>query len=417
MTRPLPPALLADATSYGTLAAVRDLGARGVPVILAYDEAVAPARWSRHVQSVVRCPSTKDAKHFLGWLNAFGASNPGCVLCLTSDDVAFLAAAHLDTPASPYRVFCPSLDGLLELLDKSRLAAAAKRAGLRSPATWSPANEDELHRLIPELPLPIVIKPRTHILSHVPGKPVLIRRREDVLAAWRQTRDASTDQARATRIAGIEIPILQACHAVSERVYTVDGFVDGDGKLVAATACVKCLQLPRRSGVGICFESALLDPDVLAGLERLCRDTGFRGVFDAEFLIDSDDLLLIDLNPRFYNHMAFEVERNLPLPWMSYLAAIGDHEGVRNAVAGLDAERAASGRIYVHRFLTASLLASQRATGRMSAAEVSGWRRWSGRGGDVTNPAFVPGDPMPAGAELAYWLRHPRSFLYRAALR
>ena len=417
MSRSLPPALLADATWYGTLAAVRDLGARGVPLILAYDEAVAPARWSRHAGTVVRCPSTKDAERFLGWLHAFGASHPGCVLCLTSDDVAFLAAAHHATPESPFRIFCSSLDGLLELLDKSRLAAAARRAGLKSPATWSPTDEDELDLIAAEVPLPIVVKPRTHVLSHLPGKPVLVNRRDQLPEAWRRTRDASADQAKATGIPGIELPILQAYHPVSERVYTVDGFVDGDGTIVAATACVKCLQLPRRSGVGICFESAALDPDVLAGLQRLCRQTGFRGVFDAEFLIEGEDRLLIDLNPRFYNHMAFEIERNLPLPWMSYLAAIGDERGLRHAVAGLDAERAAAGRIYVHRFLTAVLLASQRATDRMSHAEVTGWRRWIADAGGVTNPAYVPGDPLPACAELAYWLRHPRSFLHKAATR
>jgi D-aspartate ligase len=411
----MPPALLADATSYGTLAAVRDLGARGVPVILACDDALAPARWSRHAQRVVRCPSTKDAERFLHWLNEFGTSQPGCVLCLTSDDIAFLAAARLATPASPFRIFCPSLDGLLELLDKSRLAAAARQAGLKSPATWSPADEDELARLAPEVPLPIVVKPRTHVLSHLLGKPVLVHRREELMHAWRQTRDASAHQASATGIPGIELPILQAYRAVSERIYTVDGFVDGEGAIIAAMACVKCLQLPRRSGVGICFETAALDPGVLAGLQRLCRAIGFRGVFDAEFLIEGEDLLLIDMNPRFYNHVAFEVDRNLPLPWMSYLAAIGDDSGARNVVAGLDAERAADGRIYLHRFLMAALLASQRATGRMSRAEVSGWRRWVAQGDGVTNPAYVPGDPLPALAELAYWLRHPRSFLYKAA--
>jgi D-aspartate ligase len=416
MSRSTPPALLVDATWYGTLAAVRDLGRRGVPVILAYDDAAAPARWSRHARSVVRCPSTKDPEQFLGWLHDFGARHPGCVLCPTSDDVAFLAAAHRDTLAPAFRLFGPSLAGLLELLDKSRLSAAAKRAGLGSPATWSPANEAELERLAHELPLPVVLKARGHFLSHQLGKPVVIHRREELLTAWRQMRDASTDQATVTGIPGIELPIVQAYHAVSERIYMLDGFVDADGTILAAAAAVKCLQMPRRSGPGICFESAALDPALLAGLQRLGQETGFRGVFDAEFLVEGDERLLIDFNPRFYNHMAFEIERNLPLPWMSYLAAIGDQRGVRNAAAELEAERAADGRIYVHRFLTGVLLASQRATGRMSPAEVAGWRRWIARSSDVTNPAYVPGDPLPACAELAYWLRHPRSFLYKAAL-
>lgn len=417
MTSTLPPALLADATWYGTLAAVRDLGARGVPVIVAYDEATAPARWSRHARSVVPCPSTKDAERFLTWLREFGSSQPGCVLCLTSDDVAFLAAAHLDSPAAPFRLYAPPVDALIEMLDKCRLARAAQRAGLRSPATWSPADEDELHQLASELPFPVVVKPRTHILSQLLGKPVLIDSRAGLLNLWRATRDASAHQAKVTGITHIELPILQAYHAVSERVYTVDGFVDGSGSIIAAAACVKCLQLPRRSGPGICFESAALDGGILAGLERLFRDTGFRGVFDAEFLIEGEDKLLIDLNPRFYNHMAFEVERGLPLPWMSYLAAIGDERALHQAAAALDPERAAGNRIYVHRFLTTALLASQRASGRMTRAEVRGWRRWIAQGDGITNPAYTPHDPRPACAEIPYWVRHPRSFLRKAAAR
>jgi hypothetical protein len=53
----------------------------------------------------------------------------------------------------------------------------------------------------------------------------------------------------------------------------------------------------------------------------------------------------------------------------------------------------------------------------MTPAEVAEWRRWIARGGGVTNPAYTPGDPLPACAELAFWLRHPRNFLYRAARR
>ena len=39
-----PPVLRADALRWGTLAAVRDLGRRGIPVTVASDSAVAPAR-------------------------------------------------------------------------------------------------------------------------------------------------------------------------------------------------------------------------------------------------------------------------------------------------------------------------------------------------------------------------------------
>ncbi len=201
---------------------------------------------------------------------------------------------------------------------------------------------------------------------------------------------------------------------MSERIYTVDGFVDASGTIVGAAACVKCLQLPRRSGPGVLFESSELDPAVLAGLQRLCRDTGYAGVFDAEFLIEGEDKLLIDFNPRFYNHMAFEVDRDLPLPWLAYLAALGDEDALREAVRSLGNGTRTWEQVYVHRFPAGVMLAAQGMTGRMTRSELSRNRRWMVRSRDLTDPAYARGDPLPACADVVQWLRHPRSFLRKA---
>jgi D-aspartate ligase len=388
-----------------------------VPVTVAYDKVAAPARWSRHAASVVRCPPSKDATRFLEWLHEFGEERPGCVFCPTSDDVALLVASHLDSLASRFRLFSPTWDALLGMLDKGRLAAGAVRAGLKVPATWSPGDESELQGVLANLPLPLLMKPRTQALSRMPGKTRIIYRSEQILPTWRSIRSANVHQSAITGIPNIDLPVLQAYHAVSERVYTVDGFVDAAGHIIAAGACLKVLQLPRRSGIGVCFESAPLDGELLAGLERLCQGCGYRGVFDAEFLISGHEKLLIDVNPRFYNHMAFELDRSLPLAWLAYLAAAGDEQALSRAAGMLPSAGASSGRIYVHRFPTVVQLAAQRLTGRMTADEVRRWWRWIAGGDAVTDPAYAHGDPLPAVADVAQWLRHPRSFLRKAAAR
>jgi D-aspartate ligase len=410
-----PPVLLADATWAGTLAAVRDLGSRGVPVIVAYDKVTAPARWSRYATSVVRCPPSKDAARFLEWLHEFGEQRPGCVCCPTSDDVALLVASHLDSLAERFRLFSASRSALLRMLDKGDLTAGATRAGLKAPATWSPRDESELERLVGDLPLPLLMKPRTQALSRMPGKIRIVYRREEIAPTWRSIRSANVHQPAITGIPDIDLPVLQAYHAVSEQVYTVDGFVDSTGRIIAAGACMKVLQLPRRSGPGLCFEPAPLDGELLAGLERLCQACGYRGVFDAEFLISGDDKLLIDVNPRFYNHMAFELDRSVPLAWLAYLAATGDEGALRDAATAVPSNNAPPDRIYVHRFPTLVQLAAQRLTGKMTRAEVRRWRRWMAEARGVTDPAYGYGDPLPAFADAAQWLRHPRSFLRKAA--
>ncbi len=337
------------------------------------------------------------------------------MFCPTSDDVALLVATHLDALGARFRLFSPTRNALLRMLDKGHLAAGATRAGLKTPATWSPRDEVELRHLQGELPLPLLMKPRTQALSRMPGKTRIIHRREEIVPTWRSIRRANAHQPAITGIPDIDLPVLQAYHTVSERVYTVDGFADSTGRVVAAAACMKVLQLPRRSGPGLCFESAPLEDELLAGLERLCQACGYRGVFDAEFLISGDDKLLIDVNPRFYNHMAFELDRRLPLGWLAYLAAATDEGMLRHAVCTLPDSGACSGRIYMHHFPTLVQLATQRLTGRMSREEVRRWRGWIARGEGVTDPAYTHDDLLPALADVAQWLRHPRSFLHKAA--
>jgi predicted ATP-grasp superfamily ATP-dependent carboligase len=416
---PLAPALLCDATWYGTLAAARDLGSRGVPVTLASDALIAPARWSRHVSRTVRCPSTRQPERLLAWLLEFGEREPGHVLYPTSDDLALIIAAHREVLAPRFRLFTPAADVLARLLDKARLPAEARAAGLDVPETRWARDEGDVERAAREMRFPLLLKPRAQVMLTFRGrsrKGMRVDRPADLLPRWREMRrELAFHPMVASRIPEVGLPIIQEAHPVLERIYTVDGFVDETGDLYAALACTKILQRPRRSGPGVCFEEAALAPGIAEALRRLCRATGFRGVFDAEFVIDGERRLLIDLNPRFYNHMAFEVERGLPLPWLAYLAALGEREALRQAVAAAAAPRPWR-RAYVHRLYVAQMLAAQAATRAMEPAARRALREWiASHAGYVVDPASAPGDRLPALADvalhLAAFLRHPRAYL------
>ena len=123
------PVLLGDATWWGTLAAARDLGSRGVAVTLASDVGIAPARWSRYVARTIRCPGNGDPAWVLEWLQDFGRQSPGYVLYPTSDEIAWLVAAHRDALSPHYRLYAPPIEALTCLLDKHRLGQAAGNHG------------------------------------------------------------------------------------------------------------------------------------------------------------------------------------------------------------------------------------------------------------------------------------------------
>ena len=410
------PALLADATWYGTLAAARDLGAHGVPVTLASDTRVAPARWSRFVATSVACPSTKRAPEFVEWLLRFGRTRPRHVLCATSDDSAWLIAQRAEELSRSFELYSSPIGTVECLLDKVRLAEAARAAGLQVPEMHAPQDVPDLIRCGRALGFPLYMKPRLQVLGSGLGKGVRIEEESELVATWRALqRTARFDPLVLERVPQAALPVLQASVDRPERIYTVDGFVDESGELYASLACVMLLQRPRGSGSGIVFAEAEVDPAIDDGLRRLFRATGFRGVFDAEFLERSGERLLIDMNPRFYNHMAFEVERGLHLPWLAYLAARGEREALRAEVRA--ANEARVGRLaYVHRMPTALMLWAQSLTGAMPAAERGNLRALlTPEGGRSIDPARHANDPGPAFCELALEvrsaLRHPRAYL------
>ena len=113
--------------------------------------------------------------------------------------------------------------------------------------------------------------------------------------------------------------------------------------------------------------------------------------------------------------MAFENERGLHLPWLTYLAATGDYGTLKVEIA--KSKSASMSRCaYVHPLRTNLLLRVQTLAGKMSAEDEDHWRRRIGEYGDsVTNPVRTMDDRAPALAEMAAEIcsavRHPRSYL------
>ena len=187
--------------------------------------------------------------------------------------------------------------------------------------------------------------------------------------------------------------------------------------------CVKRVQRPRGSGPGLVFEDAPVPASIAGALARFLHSVGFRGPFDAEFIEDGNRRLLVDLNPRFYNHMAFESERGLPLAWLSYVLARGDEVGLRAAIAAVATPTGPAGKdrpsMYVHRQPLRAMRLLQGMLGRLSQEERQQWDRWIDLAGAV-DPVRADDDPGPARAalllEIRRVLRHPRSW-WRALTR
>jgi hypothetical protein len=139
-------------------------------------------------------------------------------------------------------------------------------------------------------------------------------------------------------------------------------------------------------------------------------------VFEAEFINADKDPLLIDFNPRFYNQMAFDVARGLPLPLLAYHAACGRHELLERMLEELSSPDEQQGRVYVDWISFRLLLMAQGLSGAITADERKGWTDWFAEHRErCVYATFDPHDRAPfwvaAVQHIARSARHPRHFL------
>jgi predicted ATP-grasp superfamily ATP-dependent carboligase len=371
--------LLLAANYYGTLAAARAVGAQGVPVVVADEERVSTARWSRYVSRYEICPPILDTTTFVSWLMDYGARNPGTVLYATSDGVAWIIADHGVELARHFRLYQPGRDVAFQLLDKKTLYETARQVGLGAPDTWFPHCLADLARIARTASYPLLIKPRTQVLSRTLTKGVIVERWEDLDRLYQDFRAANRFAPALTKIhPDIDFPMLQAFHdEAAEGIYALSGFIDRSGRLVAMRAASKVLQWPRRLGLGLCYEHAEIDADAAEKVLALCRATGHYGVFEAELIRHEGRLLLLDFNPRFYGQMVFDVVRGASLPLMAYHAATGNQAALEREVAQAAAWRADGRRYaYCNTFDFILLLLAQRLSTRLTKEEYRSWRAW-----------------------------------------
>jgi predicted ATP-grasp superfamily ATP-dependent carboligase len=361
-----------------------------------------------------------DVAGFFAWLVEFGEREPGHVLYPTCDDLAWLLADRASQLSKSYRLYAPESQAILTLLDKQALHELCVRLGIATLPTAFPANGDEACVLSRQIGFPLILKARTQALLESRSKGDFVESARDLIPAYRRflVENPFHPEMRA-RLPSVEQPMLQAFHEnAAENIYSIAGFAAKGQDLIAVRAAVKVLQRPRRLGVGLCFEEAPVDPIVLDVVRRICREVGYFGVFEAEFVRDEGQACLIDFNPRFYGQMGFETARDLPLAYLAWLGALGEDAALATELSRAAAWREGRGYVYCNRFFFNMMVGLQGLSGHMNADEVLRWRRWlrdSTKRSVAFDSADVPGDRLPALVSAVNdcysAARHPRSFL------
>lgn len=414
-----PAALLFIGDHYGTLATARCLASHGVEVHVADASRWSRTAASRAVTARHTTPPLDDVPRFLEWLVGFGRAHPGTVLFPANDDLAFVFARHKAELAAHFRLYLPDVGTIFRILDKQRLNEACERVGIDIPRTLYPRGEEELRAMVDALgDRPFLLKPKTQVQLKSGIKAAELRPELDPVAAFRRfVRDNPYGRELLAHDPEVCWPMLQEfLPNAAAGIYSLAGFIDREHDVPLARASKKILQRPRKLGIGLCFESAPVSEELRRAVGALCRELGYYGPFELEFVAHEGRMLLIDFNPRIYSQIAFEIARALPSPWMQYLAACDRHgelEGEWRSAAAWSGERDWG---YTHGTLLSLVVGTQlveRATKRLADEDWDGWaRRHRGRlvdavreGGDV-GPVVVD-----AVQHARHFVQHPRSFL------
>ncbi|MCX6127963.1 MAG: hypothetical protein NTX25_02730 [Proteobacteria bacterium] len=316
--------LLTMGDYYGTLAAARHFGRMGFVVVLAEWRSFTPTGFSKYVTHTVRCPLLRDDKEFVQWLIEFGAKNSGYFLYPTSDNTAWLFAAHGHKLRTVFFMIETPLRVAYTLLNKRLLADLASECGIKSPELVAPDTEESLSQILNQLEGSWMLKPSTQIGLEIGYKGEFLdnnRRLEHFQEFRKKLRYRQSIIAQDQQVTW---PIIQRFYpSAQDSIVSIAGYRHRDGQMTCLSA-KKLMQFPRKFGVGICFEELMPEPILVNALAAMFLKIGYWGIFEAEFIRDEEtgELLLIDVNPRFYGQMAFEIARGIPLPSLAYYDAI-----------------------------------------------------------------------------------------------
>jgi D-aspartate ligase len=243
------------------------------------------------------------------------------------------------------------------------------------------------------LPYPILIKPRTQLYRRSNDKGIVVNSADELNTQCarlfkRELKDTNL-------LLGDANIILQRFVGGASQVHSVSGFIDRTGELFITRHSAKVFQRSQPVGVGVCFESQAPNPALSDSVRNLCRELGYFGIFEVEFLWFEGRWNVIDFNPRLFSQVGMDVERGSPLPLFAYLDAAGQADDLQSAVKQAQSDPDDVEVVFYDRFTFAALLIAQWLTSRISPWDRAYWRAWKRQKKHVVDFAYDSADRWP----------------------
>ncbi|HEX8257443.1 MAG TPA: carboxylate--amine ligase [Allosphingosinicella sp.] len=306
MTR-LPSALVAGVDRPASLAVVRELGRRGVPVHGVGRDLQAVGRTSRYLQRFALRPAGPITAWLPGLMAEWGSE---VALGLGEEDLLALRAAGGSIPGC--RILAPPLEAFAKVVDKPRTLQVAESLGIDVPRTWQPRSPDEP---MPDLGWPVVVKwPNPAV-----AKPALAAAGLPFLKTDYCAGEAALRRLLASYAPVGSLPIVQqrvAGHGLGHMLYL------HEGKAVLRFQHERLHEWPAEGGVSTLCRALPLSRHAaqMDKSEALLAALGWEGPAMVEYRHDpaTGRFVLMEVNGRFWGSQPLATACGAEFAWELY---------------------------------------------------------------------------------------------------
>jgi len=300
---------------------------------------------------------------------------PKAVLVPCDDEWLLAVAQLLDTGDGRFTSFIPPLAVVRDMIDKGEFATLLDEVAIPRPRTWRVESVDDLSHIDDSALAMCFLKPR-----------VAKRFNDDfgVKAFVIPDRRAAEQQLARALARGHEMILQEFIEGTEEGHLCLDGFVDRTGRLCALVARRPLRTYPLTFGnttdtVTVPLKQAGESVD---HLRRLFEHVGFRGLFEAEFVVDSrtSEHKIIEVNARPWWQIELAAAAGIDMLHMAYLDSLG--------LDVTPATRYIVGRRWVHTIPDLRSRLTYRTSARVPVERSQAWWR-------ATHAVLDRADPVP----------------------
>lgn len=313
-TKPMPAAVVVDVGWVNGLAAVRQLGRAGAPVIAVDHRSSALGFRSRYGHAVV-CPDPGvDEQRFVELLFEIGdAVGRPAPIFPTHDEQLNAIARGRGALGERFLYPFPAWESLSRIQSKRYQLERAEAAGVPTPRTAYPQSAAAALAAAAEVGYPALVKP---------SAPTGFKRRFKK-QAFRCETPAELERAYADA-EPFEPMVQELVPGGDDALYTLGSYLGQDGQALGLFTGRKLRQTP--PGVGTCRvgEAVWVDEVAELGL-ALLREVGFHGISQVEFKRDPRDGVykLMEINPRLWQWHSLAAACGVDVPRIAYWDLLG----------------------------------------------------------------------------------------------